>query len=480
MDHLEENVIIDYVNGTTTTATRARIEKHLDACATCRELVAEAARAIGEEPSRMGTSVALADTAPEPGLPHVASDAMPTHPVLPDAPHSEDTVPEFDFDEESFGASKGMLRIGNRLAKRFLLKRGLGQGGMGVVYEAYDELLRVPVALKVISPAFSADPVYVRQLHKEILAARKIAHPNVCRVHDLGRADDLYFITMDLVVGDTLEQRIQGGDLTFSDQKKVALQLCAAVQAAHDVGIVHRDLKPANVMVRSDGHVFVMDFGLARDLSADASSLVGAVGTPGYWAPEQARGEAATVASDIYALGLTILELFAGGRFARAEALAKLPSAMRPIIARCTEVEPANRFSTAGAVRDAWLKVQTAPASRALTRATAASIVLAFCIVCLLLAWALMSRLRVRMEDSPTFVARHTPAAHALPPEDPYPSGQAPIPSLSPSAIPPRDAGLARPSVHPPHVSRPSPPARADAGTRREIPIVDEPIPVLD
>jgi serine/threonine-protein kinase len=210
---------------------------------------------------------------------------------------------------------------------------------MGMVYEADDQLLRTRVAVKLLVPEVASAPQLLEQLHREILVGRRIGHPNVCRLYDLGKSGDLHFISMEFVEGETLESCLRRGPLPPDRAIEILEQICAALAAAHAEGVVHRDLKPANVMLDEDGRVKVMDFGLARD-------------TPAYWSPEQARGEPATVASDLCALGRTALQLFGGLHTARGKReLASVPEPYRKAIARCLELAAEDRWPSAEALR---------------------------------------------------------------------------------------------------------------------------------
>ena len=182
---------------------------------------------------------------------------------------------------------------------------------MGEVYEAFDLALRERVALKVVRPALAGDRGVMERFQREIQLSRRVTHPNVCRVFDLGRhrdgRRDVTFLTMELLDGETLETRIRrGGRLRAEEALPLVRQMAAALDAAHGAGVVHRDFKPANVMLvpaREGGtRVVVTDFGLARSLDPGGEAVVVssgsfAVGTAAYMAPEQAGGSEATRAS---------------------------------------------------------------------------------------------------------------------------------------------------------------------------------------
>jgi serine/threonine-protein kinase len=248
---------------------------------------------------------------------------------------------------------------GIMLADRFCLLRRLGTGGMGQVYEAEDTLLGIPVALKLLPPQCSASPTFVSHLRQEILLGRRVSHPNVCRIYDLGKSGDLHFLTMALVQGDMLAERLAHGPLRPENARRIVEQIVAALAAAHREGVVHRDLKPGNIMVDGRDHVTVMDFGLARDDRRAHSGAPGQVGTPAYWAPEQAAGETATTASDVYALGLVMLETLSTPR-EREKASFSLSAIGRPlrsIIKRCLAARPEDRFASAVEVEAALARV---------------------------------------------------------------------------------------------------------------------------
>jgi Protein kinase domain len=183
---------------------------------------------------------------------------------------------------------------------------------MGEVYLADDLTLGQSVALKFLPESVERDPARLEQLQSEVRLARQISHPNICRVYDIAEADAVHFLTMEYVDGEDLASLIKRiGRLPEDRATELARQLAAGVAAAHARGVLHRDLKPANVMIDGDGRLRVTDFGLAIAGDAGETSLAG---TPAYMAPEQLSGGAASVASDVFALGLVLYELFTGRR----------------------------------------------------------------------------------------------------------------------------------------------------------------------
>src|SRR4051794_22887904 len=230
---------------------------------------------------------------------------------MPDpAPDPSETTPyrpRPDTPAERFAA-------GEVLAGRYRIVAPLAKGGMGEVYRADDLTLGQPVALKFLPARIATDPDRLTRFRKEVAAARRVSHPNVCRVYDIGEHAGQPFLAMEFVDGEDLSSVVQRlGRVPEEKGVEVARQLAGALAAVHDLGLLHRDLKPANVMLDGRGRVRLTDFGLAaaaQDLSAtDVRS-----GTPLYQAPEQLAGQAVTVRSDVYALGLVLYELFTGKR----------------------------------------------------------------------------------------------------------------------------------------------------------------------
>ncbi len=205
------------------------------------------------------------------------------------------------------GLSRGFM-----LGERYRIRRLLGSGGMADVYEAFDLELDEIIAIKVVHPDVANRESMVNQFKKEIKLARKIVHPNVCRIYDFGSAAELKFVTMELVPGSTLDN-LTGEDSELDLETKIEMfrEILSGLEAAHAIGIIHRDLKPQNVMVTPEGRAVIMDFGIARELSSDeittATSEV--IGTPAYMAPERMLGNAVDQRADIYSLGVILFEL---------------------------------------------------------------------------------------------------------------------------------------------------------------------------
>ncbi|HEY7024496.1 MAG TPA: serine/threonine-protein kinase, partial [Candidatus Limnocylindrales bacterium] len=263
------------------------------------------------------------------------------------------------------------LQPGQQFSARYTVIKLLGAGGMGEVYHAWDETLGGPVALKIIRPGIALGPADLEALEerfkRELRLARQVTHPNVIRIHDLGDVGGLKYLTMEYVQGADLGFVLKRqGKMPVGRALSLARQIADGLGAVHKAGIVHRDLKPANVIVDAEDHARLTDFGIAR--AVDAKTLYtlpgSVVGTLEYMAPEQARGEAADQRSDIYAFGLILYDMLAGGRprVKSDDALAALidrlehgppsltsidpgiPAETARIVARCLDVDPAKRY----------------------------------------------------------------------------------------------------------------------------------------
>jgi serine/threonine-protein kinase len=240
----------------------------------------------------------------------------------------------------------------------------IGAGGMGEVYRARDSRLGRDVALKVLEPSVAADPEYRRRFEREAQSASALNHPNIVTIYSVGEEDDVAFITMELVQGQTLRQ-LMTAPISLPAVLDIAVQLAAALGAAHAIGIVHRDLKPENIMVTPNGLVKVLDFGIARrDGAPDEGETT--AGTLAYMSPEQVRGRPAGPASDQFSLGAVLYELLTGKpafqRESRTETLDAIvnaqpapiqtfnpdaPAALRQIVTRCLSKQPESRFPAA-------------------------------------------------------------------------------------------------------------------------------------
>jgi tetratricopeptide (TPR) repeat protein len=272
---------------------------------------------------------------------------------------------------------------GEIVSGRYRIVRFIARGGMGEVYEAEDLELKGQVALKTLLPTIASDPQAIARFKQEIQLSRRIAHPNVCKVFDVARHPpgsspaQVILLSMEYLPGETLSKRVErAGRLTAEEALPIVRQMAVALDAAHAAGVIHRDFKTSNVMLVPAGgavRVVVTDFGLARNAEPHGettATMPGRIaGTLDYMAPELLAGRPATVASDVYALGMTIRRMLAGTRpFAEDEPLAAAvrrgqepvpaPRTVVPelderwdgAVARCLDADPARRFASAGDV----------------------------------------------------------------------------------------------------------------------------------
>lgn len=260
---------------------------------------------------------------------------------------------------------------GEVLAGRFVVERLLSRGGMGEVYVAFDRMLEQRVALKVMLATLADDDRAVRRLCHEVRTARRIRHPNVCGVYDVGvhdadRRDTCYFMTMAYIEGASLRSWSRKRQLPLACATRLSRQILAALDAAHSAGIVHGDLKADNVMVTGEPgaeRAVLIDFGLARRIRGKARSAQPA-GTVGYMAPELARGVGATVRTDVFAFGVVLFEMLTGclpfdsehghsGALALRALRPELDAAHEAFIERCLRAAPEERFPSIASVRRA-------------------------------------------------------------------------------------------------------------------------------
>ena len=262
------------------------------------------------------------------------------------------------------------INTGADFGPRYHVESLLGSGGMGKVYKARDRELERLVALKVLRPDLMTDPTAMQRFKQELLLASSISHPNILRIHDLGEYNGVKFISMAYVDGGDLTQLMRKeGRLPLERVLRMMRQLTEALAAAHSVNVVHRDLKPQNILLGPDDHVYVTDFGIAKTLEANLTSVTrtGAViGTPLYMSPEQVEGKPVDRRSDLYTLGLIFYEMLTGIlpfsgdstfqlMYQRVHQLPKRPELVIPdlpaylsrICLKCLEKEPAKRYQNA-------------------------------------------------------------------------------------------------------------------------------------
>ncbi|MDX2023095.1 MAG: serine/threonine-protein kinase [Deltaproteobacteria bacterium] len=326
--------LLQFLEGKLREAALVRLEAHLDNCGTCREVLAH-----------------LKDRRLLPG----------------------------DSSGKGWLHWEGSSIVpGTVVAERYLAVRFIGRGGMGEVYEVEDRLLGTHVALKTVPKNSTEAEGAARRVRREVLLSRKVTHPNVCRVFDIGRHEAALFLTMELLNGETLRQFLKiNGPMSTDAAARVVEPLISGLAAAHAAGIIHRDFKCENIMmIRSELGLrpVITDFGLARNLaSPDATRDTFAgmfVGTLLYAAPEQLKGTPVTEATDVYSLGLTMYQMLSGGKLphpsqlpaevaqARLEQPARSIRDVRPdvdaiwcqVISRCLERDPALRYQTVRAV----------------------------------------------------------------------------------------------------------------------------------
>jgi len=223
--------------------------------------------------------------------------------------------------DEGAGATDGVNGVGQRIGPYEILSK-LGAGGMGDVYLAQDDRLGRKVALKLLLSRFTSDADRLRRFQKEARAASALNHPNILTIHEIGQIDGHPFIATEFIDGQTLREHTAKALIKLEEALEVAVQVASALAAAHQGGIIHRDIKPENIMIRHDGFVKVLDFGLvklteSRAIESGASTLVNTdagvvMGTANYMSPEQARGLMVDTRTDIWSLGVVLYELVTG------------------------------------------------------------------------------------------------------------------------------------------------------------------------
>jgi tRNA A-37 threonylcarbamoyl transferase component Bud32 len=208
--------------------------------------------------------------------------------------------------------------IGKTLGGRYQIQSMIGEGGMASVYKAHDPHLQRSVAIKVIHQHLSNKPEFFRRFEEEATAVAKFRHPNIVQMYDFAHDEDLYYMVMEFVLGETLQTRLKRSNaanrrLEVIDVISYAAEICEAAFYAHERGVIHRDIKPANIMLDVDGRAILMDFGIARMVDASQHTATGTVlGTAMYMPPEQIQGLQIDARADIYSIGITIFEMLSG------------------------------------------------------------------------------------------------------------------------------------------------------------------------
>jgi hypothetical protein len=285
------------------------------------------------------------------------------------------------------------LTPGSQLGS-YEIQSAIGAGGMGEVYQAHDTKLGRDVAIKVLPEAFAHDPERLSRFQREAKMLAALNHPNIATIYGLEQSNDTSYLVMELVSGQTLQQRIaREGRLPIEEALGLCRQIAEALEAAHEKGIIHRDLKPANVKVTADGKVKVLDFGLAKafaggesgsdpsnspTLSA-AGTMQGVIlGTAAYMSPEQARGKAVDKRTDIWAFGCVLYELLTAQQAFHGDTVTEIlaavlrgepewaalpaatPTKVRDLLRRCLQKDKTQRHGDAG---DARIEIQEALAA---------------------------------------------------------------------------------------------------------------------
>jgi Tol biopolymer transport system component len=270
---------------------------------------------------------------------------------------------------------------GSRLGP-YEIESALGAGGMGEVYRARDTRLARSVAIKVLPESFSSDAARVARFEREAQLLASVNHPNIAAIHDVATIDAVRFLVLELVAGETLQERLGRGALDIDEALEVARQIAEALEAAHERGIIHRDLKPANVKITPEGTVKVLDFGLAKDLEPRGGALTESptlslsatqpgviLGTVAYMSPEQTRGKPVDKRADIWAFGCVLYECLTGRSPFTGDSIADLfaavvkqepdwsalpratPRRIRELLSRCLEKDPRQRLRDIGDAR---------------------------------------------------------------------------------------------------------------------------------
>jgi eukaryotic-like serine/threonine-protein kinase len=275
------------------------------------------------------------------------------------------------------------FRPGALVARRYVIEAFLARGGMGEIYSTFDQMLGERVALKTLLSVAADDPAAVRALRAEVRLARRIAHPNVCRVYDVGVCDDdprdvVHFMTMELIAGESLPTRLQRQRLPLGECLEIASQLLLGLDAVHRAGVLHRDIKSQNILFRQcrpPTHIVLADFGLARRLDGrQRASGAPSSGSLAYMAPEQMAGQELSPQTDLFAFGVVMYEMLTGSlpfrkpgeqltnfdleNIFRGEVRVAWPAELARILRRCLSHEPEARPPSAQALRAELMSIR--------------------------------------------------------------------------------------------------------------------------
>ena len=245
--------------------------------------------------------------------------------------------------------------VGQRL-RQYEVIAAIGEGGIGCVFKARHRVLNRSVALKVLRGEWADDPTFIERFRREASTLANLNHPGIVAIHDYGESGDLCYIAMELVDGSTLRQLMDAGEITPGRVLAIAGDLCAALSAAHKCGIVHRDIKPSNIVIDKQGRLKLVDFGLSKIRQPQSSEFTlttpdTRLGTPAYVAPEQWKNpQLADERADIFALGVVIYEMLAGGKpignFPLASAKAGLSPRVDAVLSKAMQNDPNLRYAS--------------------------------------------------------------------------------------------------------------------------------------
>ena len=271
-----------------------------------------------------------------------------------------------------------MSRLIGEILSQYHVLEEIGRGGMAVVYRAYQPSLQRFVAVKVLPPQFTFDTTFIQRFQQEARVAARLEHSNIVTIYDVGEQGGVYYIVMEYLEGLPLNELLRReGALPLERVIHIVAQIASALDYAHAQGFVHRDIKPSNIIMGSDGHATLTDFGIAKAAEGTRLTLTGTViGTPEYISPEQAKGEAVGPATDVYSLGIVVYEMLAGRVPFEADSTPAilykqaherpgpvrthaphLPAAVEGVLAKALAKEPARRYRSAGELARALERV---------------------------------------------------------------------------------------------------------------------------